>query len=152
MSPLRVLLADDHALFREALRMVLDLTPDIEVVAEVESGLQVLEEVDRSRPDIVCMDVNMPGLNGVDATRKLQSAYPAVKVIGLSAHVDLPRVAAMCQAGAVGYVVKGSAGAELPSAIRQAVLNQNYFSPELRIDHVTELSQHLLGSVAPQLP
>jgi DNA-binding NarL/FixJ family response regulator len=140
---LRVLLADDHALFREALRMVLELTSDIEVVAEVESGLQVLEAVARSRPDVVCMDLNMPGLDGVDATRQLQSTYPAVKVIGLSAHVDLPRVAAMCHAGAVGYVVKGSAGAELPRAIRQAALHQNYFSPELRIDNVAELSQHL---------
>jgi DNA-binding NarL/FixJ family response regulator len=146
---LRVLLADDHALFREALRMVLELTPDIEVVAEVESGLQVLEAVDRSHPDVVCMDVNMPGLDGVEATRQLQSVYPAVKVIGLSAHVDLPRVAAMCHAGAMGYVVKGRAGAELPDAIRQAALHLNYFSAELRINNIAELSQHLPHSVAP---
>jgi two-component system invasion response regulator UvrY len=146
---LRVLLADDHALFREALRMVLELTPDIEVVAEVGSGLQVLEAVNRSRPDVVCMDVNMPGLDGVEATRQLQSVYPAVKVIGLSAHVDLPRVAAMCHAGAMGYVVKGRAGAELPDAIRQAALHLNYFSVELRINNIAELSQHLPHSVAP---
>ena len=145
---LRVLLADDHALFREALRMVLELTPDIEVVAEVENGLQVLERVADSQPDVVCMDLNMPGLNGVDATRQLQRAYPAVKVIGLSAHADLSRVAAICQAGAMGYVVKGRAGSELPDAIRQVAQNQNYFSAELRINNVAELA----SVVAPQLP
>jgi DNA-binding NarL/FixJ family response regulator len=145
---LRVLLADDHALFREALRMVLELTPDIEVVAEVENGLQVLGRVADSQPDVVCMDLNMPGLNGVDATRQLQSAYPAVKVIGLSAHVDLPRVAAIYQAGAMGYVVKGRVGAELQEAIRQVAQNQNYFSAELRINNVEELA----SVIAPQLP
>jgi DNA-binding NarL/FixJ family response regulator len=136
----RVLLADDHALFREALRMVLEFLPDIEVVAEVHSGLLVLEAVERTRPDIVCMDLNMPGLDGVEATRQLQRVFPAVKVIGLSAHADLARVAALCHAGAMGYVVKSSAGKELPTAIRQVALNQNYFSTELHINNLAELA------------
>jgi DNA-binding NarL/FixJ family response regulator len=140
---LRVLLADDHALFREALHMVLDLTPDIEVVAEVENGLQVLERVAQSQPDVVCMDLNMPGLDGVEATRQLLSAFPTIKVIGLSAHVDLHRVASICHAGAVGYVVKASAGSELPSAIRQVAQNQTYFSAELRVSSPAELALHL---------
>ena len=138
----RVMLADDHALFREALRMVLELAEDIEVVAEAENGHHVLEYVAKARPDVVCMDLNMPGLNGVEATRQLLSTYPNVKVIGLSAHVDLPRVAEICQAGAQGYVVKGSAGGELLAAIRQVHLNQTYFSAELQIKDVAELAPY----------
>jgi len=90
----------------------------------------------------------MPGLNGVDATRQLQTDHPAVKVIGLSAHADLPRVAAMYHAGAMGYMVKGQVGAELPGAIRQVAQNQNFFSAELQVNNVAELA----SIIAPQLP
>lgn len=138
----RVMLADDHALFREALRMVLELATDIEVVAEAESGHDVLEYVAQARPDVVCMDLNMPGLNGVEATRQLLRDHPGIKVIGLSAHGDLPRVAEICRAGALGYVIKGSAGIELLAAIRLVNQNQNYFSPELRIKNIGELAPY----------
>lgn len=136
------MLADDHALFREALRMVLELAEDVEVVAEAESGHHVLEYVGQARPDVVCMDLNMPGLNGVDATRQLLSTYPHVKVIGLSAHADLLRVAEICQAGARGYVVKGNAGGELLEAIRQVHQNRIYFSAELQIKDLADLAPY----------
>lgn len=138
----RVMLADDHALFREALRMVLELAPDIDVVAEAESGHHVLKYVAQARPDVVCMDLNMPGLNGVEATRQLLREHPEIKVIGLSAHGELPRVAEICRAGALGYVVKASAGVELLDAIRQVYRNQNYFSTELQITGVAELAPY----------
>lgn len=137
---LRVMLADDHTLFREALRMVLELEPDIEVVAEAENGHRVLECIDQARPDVVCMDLNMPGLNGVETTRRVLSLHPQVKVIGLSAHVDRDRVAEMFRAGALGYVVKGSAGVELLAAIREVSLSRNYFSAELGIRGVADLA------------
>ncbi len=127
----RVLLADDHALFRGALRMVLELAPDMEVVGEAENGHQVLACIGAARPDVVCMDLNMPGLDGVQTTQALRLQYPAVRVIGLSAHMDLARVAQLLDAGALGYVVKGSAAAQLLDAIRCASRNESYLSPDL---------------------
>ena len=79
----KVLLADDHALFLDALRMVLELESDIEVVAQVSDGTHVLQAVLQTNPDVVCMDINMPGMNGVDATRQLIAHLPTLKVIGL---------------------------------------------------------------------
>lgn len=139
---LRVMLADDHAGFREALRMWLELAPDIEVVAEAADGYSVLQDIGQARPDVVCMDLNMPGLDGVDTTRQLLRMQPGVKVIGLSAAVDLSRVAEMFSAGALGYCVKGCAGVELLAAIRMVSRGQNYLSPELGLKDAVELAQH----------
>ena len=137
---LRVLLADDHAMLRKALRLVLDKSPDVEVVAEAANGRDVLGAFDESRPDVVCMDVRMPGLDGVAATRQLLASHPEVKIIGLSCHVDLQRVAEMINAGALGYVVKMDAAAELLPAIRKVSLNQSYFSAELNISDASALA------------
>ena len=114
----RILLADDHAMVREALRMLLERAAGIDVVAEVANGLAVLDAVSQTQPDVVCMDINMPGMNGIEATRQLLAAHPGLKVIGLSAHADEERIAAMIAAGAVGYVVKSNAGTELLEMIR----------------------------------
>ena len=130
---LRVMLADDHTLYREGLRMFLELEPDMEVVAEVTDGYGVLREFGPTQPDVVLMDIGMPGLSGIDTTRQLLAIEPNARVIGLSAHVDLPRVAAMIGAGAMGYAIKGSAGAELLVAIRRVRLNQHYFDAALGI-------------------
>lgn len=137
---LRVMLADDHALFREALRMMLELEPNIDVVAEAENGHRVLECIEQARPDVVCMDLTMPGLDGVETTRRLLSSCPQVKVIGLSAHADPDRVAEMLRAGALGYVVKGSAGAELLAAIREVCQGRTYVSADLGIQRVADVS------------
>lgn len=136
----RVLLADDHAMFRQALRMALEMASDVDVVAEAANGADVLRLVGERRPDVVCMDVNMPGLNGVEATRQLLALYPEVKVVGLSCHVELDRVAEMFNAGALGYVVKMSAGADLLPAIRRVSQNQTYLSAELGIQDVADLA------------
>lgn len=149
---LRVMLADDHAAFREALRMWLELAPDIEVVAEANDGHSVLQGVGQAMPDVVCMDLNMPGLNGIETTRQLLSIQPDVKVIGLSAHVDLFRVAEMFSAGALGYVVKGSAGVELLAAIRRVSRNQSYLSPELGLKDAAELARYAMLAVPGLLP
>ncbi len=148
----RVMLADDHAVFREALRMYLDLAPDIEVVAEATDGRNVLQSVDRARPDVVCMDLNMPGLSGIETTRQLLIIQPNAKVIGLSASVDLVRVAEMFSAGALGYVLKGSAGEELLAAIRSVSNNQSYLSPELGLKDVAELARHAMRAPTPLVP
>lgn len=139
---LRVMLADDHAVFREALRMYLELAPDMEVVAEASDGHSVLRSVSQARPDVVCMDLNMPGLNGIETTHQLLRIQPNVRVIGLSASVDLVRVAEMFSAGALGYVLKGSAGAELLAAIRTVSRKQTYLSAELGLKDAAELARY----------
>lgn len=141
---LRVMLADDHAVFRDALRMWLELAPDIDVVAVAHDGHSLLQGVGLARPDVVCMDLNMPGLDGIETTRQLLNIEPDVKVIGLSASVDLVRVAQMFSAGALGYVLKGGNGVELLAAIRKVSLKQNYFDPELGVTDVADLARYLI--------
>lgn len=136
---LRVLLADDHLLFRTALRMSLETLPDIDIVAEVDTGFAAVACVSQRGVDVVCMDINMPGLNGIEATRLIVAAHPQVRVIGLSAHADPVRVADMFRAGALGYVLKGSAGQELPQAIARVRDSLAYISPELGFIDVAEL-------------
>lgn len=139
---LRVLLADDHRLVRQGLRLLLESAPDIEVVGEAEDGCRVLERVAETRPDVVCMDINMPGLNGIAATRKLSAAHPEVKVIGLSEHGYLVMVAQMIDAGALGYVVKANARNELLPAIRLVSQQQIYLSPDFSIQDPAELVRY----------
>lgn len=140
---LRVMLADDHAVYRDALCCFLETQADIEVVAQAADGYEVLGTVDAIRPDVVCMDIGMRGLDGIETTRQLLGRRPDVKVVALSAHVDLSRVAEMVSSGALGYVIKGSAGAELLAAIRRVSLNQNYFDPALGIKDVADLEPYL---------
>ena len=127
---LRVFLADDHAMFSDALRMTLEMEPDIEVVAQVQDGADVVAAALLAKPDVVCMDINLPGLSGVEATQALLARMPHVKVIGLSAHSDSHKVAQMATAGALGYVAKAQAGEEVAQAIRSVYANRPYFSPQ----------------------
>lgn len=117
----KVLLADDHAFFLDALRMVLELETDIEVVAQVCDGTHVLQAAQRANPDVVCMDINMPGMNGVEATRELLAHLPELKVVGLSGHDDPHQIAAMAAAGAKGYVIKCRAADEVANVIRDVL-------------------------------
>ena len=128
---LRILLADDHKMFREALRSMLEKEPDIEIVAEVGDGRDVLRQANETNPEVVCMDVGMPGLNGIEATRRLVLAHPGVKVIGLSAFSDRRFVLEMLNAGAAGYVTKAEAGEELIRAIHAVRRHQTYLCPEV---------------------
>ena len=129
--PWRILMVDDHVLFREALAQSLAATPDVEVVGQAEDGLAALQALSHSHPDMVCLDINMPGQNGVEITRQLLALKPDLRVIGVSAHADPLLVAQMLHAGAMGYVTKLRAGQELLDAIRQVGNNQTYLSPEL---------------------
>ncbi|MDO8653967.1 MAG: response regulator transcription factor [Undibacterium sp.] len=140
---LRLLLADDHTLFRQALRMILETERDIIIVAEATDGYGVLNAVEQSKPDVVCMDINMPKLNGVEATQQLHAVHPEVKIIGLSSHIDPYLVAQMIHAGALAYVDKAHAGIELIAAIRMVNQNQPYLSPELGINNIDELALYM---------
>ena len=126
----RVLLADDHQLFREALRMLLDREATMEVVAETGDGLEVVKLARETRPHVVCMDIGLPGMNGIETTRRLIAACPDIKVIGLSAHYDQRYVLDMLDAGASAYVTKAAAGAELLRAVKAVQSGQTYLSPD----------------------
>ena len=128
-SILRVLLADDHRLVRDALRLMLEMEPDIKVVAEASNGNDVPRLARQMNVDVVCMDIAMPGMNGIETTEKLLAVMPSVKVIGLSAYVDQRFILDMLQAGAVGYVTKADAGEELLRAVRAVRRQQTYLCP-----------------------
>jgi len=125
----RVLLVDDHQMFLEALRSLLEKAPDLEVVGIAQNGLEVLPMAQATAPDIVFMDIGMPGMNGIDATRQLVAAFPGIKVIALSTHVDHIYVTDMMKAGASGYVSKSEGGKELLRAIEAVTLNRTYWCP-----------------------
>ena len=131
MNPIRVLLADDHTILRQGLRRLLESHADITVVGEADNGRDALQSAVRLRPDVVIMDMAMPDLNGIEATRQLTGAVPGIRVLALSAYSDEEYVLAVCQAGAAGYIVKHSAATELISAIREAMKGNAYFSPAI---------------------
>lgn len=115
---MKVLIADDHRLFRDGLRTLLEKQSDLTVVAETEDGAATVSAAADRRPDLVLMDISMPGLNGMEAARRLLAAAPTVKVIMLSMHSDHHFVIESLKSGAVGYVLKDSAFEELLAAIR----------------------------------
>jgi len=126
----RILLADDHQMFREALRILLERTPEFEVVAETGDGLEVFALARETSPNIVCMDIDMPGLSGIEITRQITAALPLIKVIALSTFSDRGYVADMLHAGAAAYVTKAEAGAELLRAIDAVRRNRSYLCPD----------------------
>ncbi len=127
----RILLADDHQMFREALCHLLQSQPSLEVVAQTGDGLQVLELAREAAPNIVCMDINMPGMNGVEVTQALLAAQPLVKVVALSAYSDQRYVLDMLNAGASAYVTKAEASDELLRAIRAVQAGRTYLCPDV---------------------
>ena len=127
----RILLADDHAMVRQGLRSMLEKEPDMEVVGEAEDGQKALELVRELLPDIVVMDIEMPNLNGIDATRQIVRELRGVKVIALSMYSDGLIVDNMLKAGASGYVLKDYAVEELVRAIRIVKAGDSYLSPQI---------------------
>jgi DNA-binding NarL/FixJ family response regulator len=128
---IRILLADDHKIVRMGLRTLLENQVEMEVIAEAQDGRATLHLVRELMPDIVVMDIGMPELNGIEATRLIASEFPSVKVIALSMHSDRRFVARMLEAGASGYLLKDCAFEELAHAIRSVCADQTYLSPEI---------------------
>ncbi|MCL6621244.1 MAG: response regulator transcription factor [Syntrophobacterales bacterium] len=125
----RIIIADDHMIVRQGLATLLAKEPDMEVVAEAENGREVVQLVKELRPDVVIMDVNMPDLNGIEATRQVLAAFPETKIIALSMHADRRFVVNMLKAGSSGYLLKDCAFEELAAAIRLVMANKTYLSP-----------------------
>lgn len=126
---IKIILADDHKIVRDGLRTLLERESDMEVIAEAEDGRAVVNLAKQLSPDLVIMDIIMPGLNGIDATRDIIRKDPHIKVIGLSMHSDKRFVSGMFQAGASGYLLKDCAFDELATAVRTVVSNHTYLSP-----------------------
>ena len=128
---IRVMLADDHRILREALRTVLDREFDISVVAEASDGLETLQVAKEVLPEVVVMDIGMPGMGGIEVTRRLHAEQPGIKVLALSTFFDRRIVLQMLEAGAMGYVAKSAGGDELLRGIREVVMGSTYLSPEI---------------------
>jgi DNA-binding NarL/FixJ family response regulator len=128
---LRLLLADDHPIFRAGVRSLLDTQKGVEIVADVSDGLGAVEAARTQKPDVVVIDVSMPGMNGLDATLRITAEAPEVKVLCLSMHSDRRFVDAALRSGARGYLLKECALEELVSAIHAVVAGQIYVSPRL---------------------
>ena len=129
--PIRVLLADPHALFRRGVRMVLDEQADIEVVAECADGLEAVDRIAELVPDLVLIDVRMPGLSGIEATRRARSLVPNVKFAILTVSEDDEDLFAAVRAGATGYLLKEVSIEELPAAVRSVARGQSLLSPSM---------------------
>jgi DNA-binding NarL/FixJ family response regulator len=138
---IRVLLVDDQALFREGLRTLLSIRPDLEVVGEAENGREAVEMAAELRPDVILMDLRMPVLNGVAATRQLQAERPECKVIVLTTFDDDEYVFDGLRAGAVGYLLKDVSSDRLVEAIRAAARGETFLEPSIAAKVVAEFTR-----------
>jgi DNA-binding NarL/FixJ family response regulator len=129
MKKIRVLLADDHKLVRAGIRSLLERLPELEVVAEASDGTEAIQLVEQYNPQVVLMDLSMPELNGLEATRHLTKTFPKVRVIVLSIYSDEEHVYQSLRAGAAGYLMKGAATEELELAIMSVARGETYLSP-----------------------
>jgi DNA-binding NarL/FixJ family response regulator len=131
MSMTTIVLADDHHVVRQGLRSLLEAEPDFSVVGETGDGVEAAQLVERLQPDVLVLDLMMPGLNGLEVTRQVGQRSPRTRVVILSMHADEAHVLEGLRAGAVAYVLKESTSAELVRAVREAVAGRRYLSPPL---------------------
>jgi len=127
--PIKILLADDHTIVRQGLKLILSAHPDLEVAGEAANGREAVEMAQKLKPDIVLMDVAMPELNGIEATRRMVEANSRLKVLVLSMHKEAVYVREILKAGARGYILKDAIDTELLNAVRSVAKGDGYISP-----------------------
>lgn len=152
MNVLRLLLVDDQALFREGLRILLEQQPDLEIVAEAGNGEQAVAAAKFHTPDIVLMDLRMPVLNGVEATRRIVAELPQTRVIVLTTFEDDTEVYDALQAGAVGYLLKASPSEKLLAAVRLTARGESFIEPSITaklLAHFSRLANQEVRRAAP---
>ncbi|MFO7679344.1 MAG: response regulator transcription factor [Chloroflexota bacterium] len=130
-NKIKLLLADDHAVVRSGLRMLLSAQPDMEIIAEAETGVETVAKTQEFRPDVVLMDVEMPEMNGIEATRRIKQSVPETAVLALTMYEDEQYFFEMLKAGASGYVPKRAAPDELVNAIRTVSQGEVFLYPTL---------------------
>ena len=141
MAPIRILVADDHEVVREGTRRMLEREADIDVVGEAADGAETVRLVEALRPDIVVMDVRMPDVNGIEATKQIKASFPKVRVLVFTAHDDDRYVFPLLDAGANGYVLKTTGQRDLIKAIRDVYRGQTALHPEIARRVVERLTQ-----------
>ncbi|MBI9056870.1 response regulator transcription factor [Labilibaculum sp. DW002] len=134
MTEYKIMIVDDHKMFRSGLRFLLNNVPKIEIVGEASNGKEFLEMAENTQIDIVLMDINMPEMNGIEATREALKRYPDMKVIVLSMHGEEEYYDQMLDAGVKGFLLKNSDADELISALEAVMAGKSYFSQELLVD------------------
>jgi len=139
MTPIRVVIADDHAILRAGLKMLLSTQEDILVVGEAPDGTATVEAVERLQPDVVLLDISMPGLRSVEVTRRIAECSPHTKILVLTMHDDVGYLQQLFEAGARGYLVKNAADAELLRAIRAVHEGRRYVDPALAGEVASQL-------------
>ena len=149
MKPVRVLLADDHTLVRAGLRKLLESLPNIEVVGEASDGLELLELAAQLQPQVILMDIAMPGLNGLEATGRITKSLPAVRVLILSMHQNAEYIRQALRQGAVAYLLKDSAPMELELALKAVLNGETYLSPAVSKGVVSDYVQRLRNEEQP---
>ena len=147
MKRIRILLADDHAVVRQGFKMILDAEADMEIVGEAGNGRQAVDLAEQLRPDVVVMDVAMPELNGIEATRRLASSVPHARVIALSMHKDSVYVREILRAGARGYLLKDSGAADLVAAIHAVASGESYLSPAVSNAVLDDYRRHVTNPI-----
>jgi DNA-binding NarL/FixJ family response regulator len=150
MNKLRILLAEDHETIRDGLKLLLNSQSDMEVIGEADNGRTALHLAEQFLPDVVVMDISMPELNGLQATKKLKEKCPRVKVLILTRHAEPVYLQELLQAGASGYVLKQSKSEELIRAILAVAAGQTYLDPAITENAVTQLRES--GQVARGVP
>ena len=146
---IRIVLADDHRMLLDALIAVLAHEQDLQVVGAVSDGPATLKLVAEVEPDVLVLDISMPGINGVDVARQLHKSHPGIKVLALSAYLDKRFVQEMLKAGAMGYVTKTAALTDLPRAIRAVAGGQNFLSVEITAAVVSEIAPQGTSATPP---
>ena len=131
MDNIKVLLVDDHQIIRDGIRSLLSYAEGIEVVGECSYGLEAISCAVSEKPDVILMDINMPKINGIDATKKIITNNPDSKILVLTVHDELAYISKMLHAGSLGYVLKTTNKAELITAIKSVSKGEKYFSPEV---------------------
>jgi DNA-binding NarL/FixJ family response regulator len=144
-----VLVADDHGIVREGLRRLLESEADLKVAGEARDGREVLEQVEKHRPEVVVLDITMPRLGGLETLERLRSKHPNTKVILLSVHGDPPFIQSAIALGADGYVLKNGRAAEIVTAIREVMNGGSYFSPVVAREIVDQLRSPKQPSTEP---
>ena len=144
---IRVLLADDHAVVRQGFRLILAAQSDIEIVGEAGNGREAVELAEKLRPDVAVMDVAMPELNGIEATRRIGDVSPRTRVLALSMHKDSVYVREILRAGARGYLLKDSIDVDLVNAVRVVAKGDGYLSPGVSEAVLSDYRRHVTNPV-----
>ncbi len=131
MGKIRILIADDHAVVREGTRQILEQEPDMEVVAEASDGEEAVKLAGSTKPDVAIIDISMPRVDGIEATKRIKTLYPSITVLILSAYDDEQFVFSLLEAGAAGYLLKSVRGRELVDAVRQVYSGESVLHPAI---------------------